>query len=629
MNRPALALLILTLPLTTAGSERLTRQLTYTPGSVNRVTIQHGGKQLAVYGVEPGDASVDTVLLTHHRRDVLSFVQPAIDRDADIVAPLAERDLIEQPQEFWESFTVARFHDYAQQSTKILDLPLKVKRWVKPNDSLSWQGIEFHVLDTPGYTRGAVSYWMQLAGKRVAFTGDLIYGDGQLLDLYSFQDAIPEAKIRGYHGYGSRLALLVASLKRVKEIQPDLIVPTRGPIIHNPQQAIDKLIRRVRNVYKNYLSTCALNWYFKEERMETCGKRVLGEDSQIELMPYCLHQKTPDWVFEQSTSRLLISDEGHGFLLDCGPPRVIDAVKDLINSGLVKKVDGIFVTHYHDDHTNNVQAAANEFNCPVYAMREYEDVLEHPEAYHLPAMTDSAIREVQGMNDGDTMRWQEFEFTFHDYPGQTYYHGGLFVRKKGEKPIFFVGDSFAPSGIDDYCVLNRNLLHKDSGYQLCLQKLRDVKEEFWIVNEHIPYVFAFSDEEMSYLESRYTRRVALLRELFPWDDPNYGIDEQWAVFYPYGIQAKQGKSIDLEIRLHNHSPVKRTFDITPHVGGGGQVIDCQRSITLASRQSGNLKLRVTAPKTVGHHLVTADIRSAGMQFNDWIEALVTVEDGTE
>ncbi len=38
--------------------------------------------------------------------------------------------------------------------------------------------------------------------------------------------------------------------------------------------------------------------------------------------------------------------------------RVIDGIKELMQSGLVKQVDGIFVTHYHDDHTNMVQAAA-------------------------------------------------------------------------------------------------------------------------------------------------------------------------------------------------------------------------------------------------------------------------------
>src|SRR5213079_2425167 len=42
------------------------------------------------------------------------------------------------------------------------------------------------------------SYLLELDGKRIAFAGDLIYGDGKFIDLYSLQDAIPDVKEDGY-----------------------------------------------------------------------------------------------------------------------------------------------------------------------------------------------------------------------------------------------------------------------------------------------------------------------------------------------------------------------------------------------------------------------------------------------
>ncbi|MCH7729291.1 MAG: MBL fold metallo-hydrolase, partial [Planctomycetes bacterium] len=396
-----------------------------------------------------------------------------------------------------------------------------------------------------------------------------------------------------------------------------------------PEDVLDRMHEGLGRFFKartkDYLSTNALHWYFKEERMRMCGERVLGKGADIELMPYSHHEKTPDWVFENSTSRLLVSDNGHGFLLDCGYQRVIDAVKDLMEKGIVKKVDGIFVTHFHDDHTDMVQAAAEAFECPVYATKEYADVLENPGAYHLPAMTANAIKDVKVMKDGEVLKWQEFNLTFYFFPGQTYYHGGLLAKKKGEKPIFFIGDAFAPSGFDDYCVLNRNLVHEDNGYLLCMQKLRAVKEDFWLVNEHIRFVFSFSKKEMKYLETRYRDRIKTLSELFPWDDPNYGIDEQWAVFYPYGTTLKQQQSVELKVRITNHSPVKRTFKITPRTNGGTQLLDYDKTLTLEPRQTGEARVRVQASGKPGNYLVTADIQSSGMEFRDWIEALITVE----
>ncbi|MBL68062.1 MAG: hypothetical protein CMO74_09475 [Verrucomicrobiales bacterium] len=586
-------------------------------GAVNEVTIQRGGKALSVYR-----GGGETVLLTHHRRDV---VTAALEAKGGIVAPAGEKDFFGETKAYWDGHWTKRFHYYTQQSTKVLVEPLKVDRWVKDGEVISWRGLEFKVLATPGFTRGAVSYLMNVGKRRVAFTGDLIYGDGKLFDLYSFQDAIPEAKVGGYHGYGARLADLVESLRKVRAAKPDVLVPARGPVVRNPAAAIDKLVARVQALYKNYLSTNALHWYFKEERMKICGERVLGKGAKIDLMPYCLHVEKPDWILQFSTSRIIVADNGHGFLLDCGGQRQLDFVKDVVKKGLVKKIDGIFVTHTHDDHSQMVKAAAEFFKCPVYATEEYEDILEQPGNYLMPGLTENAIRDVKGMKDGARMKWNEYEFTFRFYPGQMFYHGGLLAKRPGEKPVFFIGDSFAPSGIDDYCLLNRNLVHADTGYPRCFKILREMKEDYWLINEHVPFVFKFSDGELDYLEKQYAARVEILRELFPWDDPNYGIDERWSTFYPYGSTAKPGALRELEVRISNHSPGRRVFKVTPRGWRGVEILSKPKTIELDSRQNGAVKVLVRVPRTVGTYVVTADVDSEGMQMRDWQEALIHVE----
>lgn len=619
---------------TTFADQRVTANVTVTanvlvqPGPVNRVLIKSGNSSAAVYAAPEGH-EVEALLLTHHRRDVVWAAKSAIQSGAVIVGPLAERPLIENPAEFWADFKDARFHDYGQQTTKVVATPIKVSTWVSGGQTLRWNDIDFEVVDTPGYTRGSVSYITKIDGKRIAFVGDNIYGNGKLFDLYSFQDSIPTAKIGGYHGYGSRLAPLLDSLRKIAAAKPDILIPARGPVIHDPQVAIKKLIARVQAVYANYLSTNALNWYFKEERMTTAGRRVLGADADIKLMPYSVHMKTPDWVWESSTSRLLISDDGHGFLLDCGNQRVIDGVKKLIAMKLVTKVDGIFVTHFHDDHTNMVQQAAKEFGCPVYATKEYKDILEHPGAYHMPAMTSNAISDVIGLKHGHQMKWHEFQLTFEFFPGQTYYHGALLVERPNKAPIFFVGDAFSPSGIDDYCVLNRNLIHDDAGYFYCLKRVRELKAktkgDYWLVNEHIPYVFRFSDRELDYLVGQYKKRRDVLAELFPWDDPNYGIDEQWAFFYPHALNAKASQSVKLEVRLENHSPIAREFEVSLRLPPGISATRTTEKVHIASRGTGVVRFSVTAPASAGQHIVVADVASGEIDVRGWVEAMIIVD----
>ena len=60
------------------------------------------------------------------------------------------------------------------------------------------------------------------------------------------------------------------------------------------------------------------------------------------------------------------------------------------------------------------------------------------------------------------------------------------------------------------------------------------------------------------METRYRERMRLLSELFPWDDLNYGIDEQ-VVFYPYGLKAAAQSVAEVSVKITNHSPRARTF----------------------------------------------------------------------
>ena len=121
-------------------------------------------------------------------------------------------------------------------------------------------------------------------------------------------------------------------------------------------------------------------------------------------------------------------------------------------------------------------------------------------------------------------------------------------------PFFMVGDSFAPSGLDDYCLMNRNLMRDGTGYLLCMEKIRKAQKNLWLINEHIPYLFRFNPDELDYMETRYRERMRLLSELFP-DDLNYGIDEQWAVFYPYGLKAAAQSVAEVSVKITNHSRV--------------------------------------------------------------------------
>ena len=600
-------------------------------GGVNGASIYREGSRIAFYGDPSGTLrDVETVFLTHHRRDVAWAGVTLADDGTMVVAPAAELPLINNAEGFWSEFRGTRFHDYAQQSTKVLGSDLYVHEAASGGRSFEWRGLSIKVIDTPGYTRGAVSYLLELDGRRIAFTGDLIYEGGRVFDLYSLQDSIEETETRGYHGYAARSADLLRSLARLQAAEPDIVVPARGPILLDPAKDIESLSERIRQLFRAYFRTDALRWYWGEENLRSRARRILGGE-EIEWMPMAvkLRQTPPRWWYKSGTSRLLVSDTKAAFLIDCGSEDVMNWVRRLKRRRVFDRLEGIFVTHFHDDHTDFVQEMASEESVPVYAGEEIRDILERPAAYHMPAMTDRPIRPVSGLSEGQVLRWHEFEFQYTYFPGQAIYHGGLDVRRDNGERYFFIGDSFSPSGLDDYCLLNRHLLHPGLGHFRCLDKIAAMEGDYWLVNQHIEEVFRYDQQQLATMREVLEEKKRVIAELVPWEDPNFGIDEQWVRFYPYGQNVVAGREFDLYSVILNHLPEAETFRIEPQLPKGWQCVPAFAELHVGPRQEERIKFRVTAPDHgSGPAVLTAHIAFGKHDLRHWIETLIDVRSAT-
>ena len=602
--------------------EKITPHVSFVPGAVNGVLIERGADTIAIYGdPRPQPARVSTVFFTHHRRDVVWAGRTLVSRGARAIAPEAEKELFTGTADFWSRYRTARFHDYANQSSRILAEPLPLARTVRGGDRVD--GIE--AIDSPGYTRGAVSYLIEIDGKRIACTGDLIYGDGRILDLFSLQDAIPQVKEDGYHGWAARAGDVVSSLRRIAAWKPDVLLPARGPAIRNPAAAIEALIGRLQAVFASHFSIDALRWYRGDDRLRAMAARVLGE-RPVEWMEMAetVQEKLPEWIIPITNSRLIVSRSGAAFLVDCGNQRVVDTVAQLKREGRIQRLDAIYITHYHDDHTNLVQSMADRYHCPVYFTGEMQDILEHPESYRMPCLTPNAIHGGRPMESGARIRWNEFELSYSYFPGQTVYHGGLRAARDDGQSIFFVGDSFTPSGMDDYCLLNRNFFAPERGFLDCLRQIRGLTGDYLLINQHVAPAFRFSPAQLDRMIHTFTLRRDLMAALFPWDDPNFGVDEQWARFYPYTAEARVGQPVRLRVVLRNHSPKAQQFRVTPRAPAGWSAAPGALRVTVPARQEGAVEIQVT-PGTAGLGIVTAGVAFGAWDLQDWTEAVITAK----
>jgi len=116
----------------------------------------------------------------------------------------------------------------------------------------------------------------------------------------------------------------------------------------------------------------------------------------------------------------------------------------------------------------------------------------------------------------------------------------------------FCGDSFSPTGFDDYCPQNRNFADRERGFHKCLDIIENIKPDY-IINQHQPEAFIYTEKEISFLRGNLEKRYNLLCGLTPWQSPDYSLDPYWARLFPYVSRVKRGEPCVKELQFTNHT----------------------------------------------------------------------------
>ncbi len=104
--------------------------------------------------------------------------------------------------------------------------PLTVARTLKDNERVRIGEIDVRVIHTPGHTAGHIALYVE--DDAVLLTGDTVISQG------STWIGPPDGHMATY----------LQSLRHLKQFPASLIGPGHGPIIHEPQQAIDWFLSR-------------------------------------------------------------------------------------------------------------------------------------------------------------------------------------------------------------------------------------------------------------------------------------------------------------------------------------------------------------------------------------------------
>jgi len=617
-----------TMSTNTGNVTRISPHLAVYHGSVNVGIVRDGDTALLVDCAEGvrdalkrmGIAKVSRILITHWHRDQACGALEFAAAGARIGVPAGEKDAFADPAAWWndDANRWRVYRDFRPQRLMPTE-PLRADDTLADGEENAFGSAEIRVLATPGHTDGSVSYLVEVDGKRVVFSGDCIYDEGRIWDVYSLQKGFAKGgrEIGGYHGFMGARPELIGSLQRLKRAEPGMLVPSHGRLMRDPVRAVDTLVARLEGCYENYVAISALRHYFPELFTDYAGR-----PGQMPIRPGI---KPPACLRHFGTTWMLVSESGAALVMDVGSPRVVDELKKKLKRGTIKSVDGLWVTHYHADHTDGIPEFQQAFDCPCITDRRLAEVLTDPGAWRLPCLAPDPIRVERPMEDGQSWQWHEFKLTSFFYPGQTLYHAAL-LAESGDLRMFFVGDSHTMAGVDDYCTFNRNLLGREVGFQYCLSLIEKLQPTH-VFNCHVNDAFTFTAGEIDFMRKVLDERERLFGELVPWDHANYGLDPSWVRCFPYARKVSQGETARLEAMVTNHSGTRQRTAcrvVLPGTLGGGKTEWTETEVEAKAEKGLAVAFGVPADAAPGRYVVLIDVRHDSWNLPRIAEAVIDV-----
>jgi glyoxylase-like metal-dependent hydrolase (beta-lactamase superfamily II) len=573
--------------------------------------------RLGEFGVD----RVTDVLVTHHHRDQVQGLARAVAAGIRIWVPPVEADLIARVDEHWRTRPLDNDYDVRQDRYSLLE-QVPVTGTVAEYRTERYGAFDVYTHPLPGHTVGSVGYFVDVGGRRLAFTGDLIHGEGRVWSLAASQWAYT-----GFHETAGMegVAATVLSCMQVLQREPELLLPSHGGIVTDPPAAV----ARARRALQELLDMRRRTPWDPEEKLR---------DPWREVTPHLLRNTT-----SMANSYALLSDHGTALLLDFGYDLttglagggdrssrrpLLASIEALRREHGVDRVELALPTHYHDDHVAGFNLLREVHGTRVYSPSHIAPVLQSPERWDLPCLWYDPIpvdRELAA--GGAPLRWREYEIGVHELPGHTLYAAAYSFTADG-RSVIATGDQQSTEwepGIRPE-LLNyqyRNRFRIDD-FVHSAELYRRLRPELMISGHWAP--FEVGDEYLDMLLAEGERLARLHRELLP-ADVDLGAEGFAARIDPYRSAVPPGGTLALEASVRNPFPRREKAEVTLCVPDGWEAEPPVRHVELPPLGETAVRFVLLVPRAAAvaeRRRVAVDLTVGPMRLGQQAEALVSV-----
>lgn len=555
------------------------------------------------------------VLMTHHHRDQGQGLPRAVEAGIQIWVPPVEIELFAEVDEFWQGRRV--WNDYQMRSDRqSLLAPVPVAGTVPEYRSRDFGGIEIYTRPTPGHTTGSVSYLINRDGTRLAFTGDLIHAPGKVWSLMSTQWT--------YTGNEGPAMTMISAI-RMQQERPDLLLPSHGEPITDPDAALGALVENLQAYVDSRRLTGSMDIV---DRLEDPFRRITEH----------LLVNTSS----ESRSYVLLSESGAAMIIDYGYDQTtwyplggerasqrpwLESLPALRRHYGVTMIETAVATHYHDDHCAALNLLREVEGSKIWLPENVAPIMVEPLRYDLPCQWFEPIPADRILPLQVPISWHEYEITVHPLPGHTRYAAAYEFQVDGVR-VLATGDQ--QEALGDDALDRRHLLNYEyrnltamSDFVESAALYRRLGTEL-LITGHWPERWV-DDGLLDGLDRAAATAETLHQSLLPNQAPHWPTSSSFVRLTPYWRRARPGETLVYDIEVDNpyDEPVTATFQLT---APQWQLSEPEIEVPVAPRESGVTSIKLVVPETAGPHRIpiAVDTTIGPLRLGQHAEAIIVV-----
>ena len=580
-----------------------------------------------------GVARVEWVLYTHHHREQCQgharMAGHVACKGVKVAGPAAERELFETPLAFRQEVPKLsdRFTVHGASYVRPPIQAVKLDRPFEKMDAFAWRGREFWCAETAGNSPGGMSYLLRQGDRWIAFSGDLML-DGAMLHTWYDTEAD--------YGFCKGIYALATAAAYLEGYAPLVMLPAHGPPIRDaaPQlAAFQKKLRRLEKVLKRGWE-CFTFAGCDQDRVS----RPTAVPHLWQVSPHLYKVRGHEyWV----NFHMLVSDDGHALLVDCGLfdrahlDRVLDGARDRLG---IKAIDAVFVTHMHGDHFLDAEHVRKTRGAAIWTHERVADLLERPLDYDydalIPAYRERPTGDIRSLKvdrvirDGEVIRWRGHDLACDWMPGQTEFaccvHGVI-----DGKRVAFTGDNIFgaprdPAQHGHEAVVARNACTVEEGYGYAGRYLHAIAPDLilgghsWAIAEPQPLIDRF-------MAAADELRAALV-DLTAERDYRLAFDPYWLRVHPYRVGLARGGRAEATLVARNLLDAPTVYDVRIVCPPGITVAPAQGAMRVEPGETKRLPVTFTAAADApaGLCLAALDITHDGVRRGQLFDVILVV-----